>query len=432
MPPQAIPVFNFIDDTQAPELAAFAVNMDSRQLYMSFTEPARTTTAYIPTKIVLSNLNENYTLSGGSFAQTGALTAVLTMIEADVNSVKSIIGLFDSKSSSFLRVRSGFIRDMSGNINSDIGFVEALRYDGDVTSPVLLNYRLDLNSGTLLLNFNEAMNVSSLTVNDNLFIANSTGPNSTHISLSGATTDSDFGLQVVLQLTFEDMSRLKQRENLAVSPETTFLYFHSSLITDTSGNPVSEIESNTAQQTAHFIDDSTRPVLVEYSLDMATEPGIISFTFDEIVDASSLNASRIMLQRSATVNRSAGFSWHRLSNGELRNVTLYDTQTVSMQLTEHDYETLKLKHIGDNATTTFLSTETGYVMDMAERHAAAIVNGVDARPVDTIIVDTTRPRVQYFDVNMNAGQLSFALSEPVDPDTFNPEGIQVQNMRAIR
>jgi hypothetical protein len=238
-------------------------------------------------------------------------------------------------------------------------------------------------------------------------------------------------MQVLISLTYGDVQLLKQRENLATSREDTFLSFEETFIADMAGNAIVPIVAEEAKPAANYIDDSTRPELLHFALNMAAEPGIITLSFSEIVDASALRPELLILQEALTVNRNDSSAFHVLQQGTMLNLSTYDKLTVSMQLTSHDYQTLKLKRIGENASVTYLSVAENYIVDQAGQRGSALINGVDARPVDNLIVDTTRPRLADFDVDMNQGKLYFYFSEPVDASTLNTEAVQLQNMRAV-
>ena len=433
----ALGVNGFLADTVDPEIISFAVDMDEYRLYMSFTEPIRVSTASILNNIELQGGGSSYFLTAGSLRQTGTLLAEFDLSTDDMNYIKTVESLFDAPGTSALRLRSGFVLDMAGNQLALNAAIMAIDFAADSVSPTLLTYRLDLNHGTLLLNFDEPVNPESLNVSGNVAISNGEDPNGSgsgdvaEVVLTGSSTASAIGMQILVNLTFDDLSALKQRENLATGRDDSYLSFASTFISDMAGNAIVAIAPSAAQGASNYIDDTTRPELLSYWLDMATEPGIISFSFSEIVDVSSLRPEIIVLQQGPNTDRNAnGTGWHALQQGTMLNATTFDQLTVTMQLTQHDYETLKLKHIGDNAATTYLSTEAGYVVDMAGEAASALVSGVDARPVDNLVIDTTKPRLQYFDVNMNLGTLGFGFSEPMDASTLNTGSVQLQNMRA--
>lgn len=433
----ALGVNGFLPDTVDPQIISFAVDMDEYRLYMSFTEPIRASTVSILNNIELQGGGSSYFLTAGSLRQTGTLLAEFDLSTDDMNYIKTVENLFDAPGTSALRLRSGFVLDMAGNQLALNAAIMAIDFAADSVSPTLLTYRLDLNHGTLLLNFDEPVNPGSLNVSGNVAISNGEDPNGSgsgdvaEVVLTGGSTASAIGMQILVNLTFDDLSALKQRENLATGRDDSYLSFASTFFSDMAGNAIVAIAPSAAQGASNYIDDTTRPELLSYWLDMATEPGIISFSFSEIVDVSSLRPEILVLQQGPNTDRNAnGTGWHALQQGTMLNATTFDQLTVTMQLTQHDYETLKLKHIGDNVPTTYLSTEAGYVVDMAGEAASALVSGVDARPVDNLVIDTTKPRLQYFDVNMNLGTLDFGFSEPMDASTLNTGSVQLQNMRA--
>jgi hypothetical protein len=298
---------------------------------------------------------------------------------------------------------------MAGVRLQDSGISPATSFRADATAPVLLTYLLNLNHGTLLLNFDEPVAAQSTVLGGTTALLSAPSSSIVHnLRGGGASSGVPNGLQIVVNLTVDDLNEVKRLTGLATSRSNSFVSFTAGFVTDMAGVPVTPVTISAAQQADSFVNDITRPELVNFGLDMATEPAIITFTFEETVDVTSLRLGRIVLQEAFTVN-------------------VGDNAIVRAQLTEHDYATLKLKGIGSSPTTTWLTAVDGYILDMSSVGAATITNGVDARNVDQFVYDTTSPQIQFFDINLSTGILDIYFTEPVDASTFTAAAITLQN-----
>ena len=97
-----------------------------------------------------------------------------------------------------------------------------------------------------------------------------------------------------------DVNSVTAATDLAVSANTTFLQFTSSLINDTASN---RITAGT-KQAALLTRDVTAATLVSLDLDMAAETLVLHF--NETMNVSSFNVGGIMLQVSSNANATGG------------------------------------------------------------------------------------------------------------------------------
>jgi hypothetical protein len=280
-----------------------------------------------------------------------------------------------------------------------------------------------------LLNFNEPVNSSSISVDGNARLSgarNGTQFASIYL-LSGGTSISPNGRQISINLTTADLNAIKQDTSLATERNTTFLSFSSSLITDMAGVPVNAVPLENGARADSYIDDATRPVLLSYGLNMASEPATITLTFRETVSATSLSLGYMTIQRAFNVSTNASNEQHRLSDGTLLSTT--DSTVVRAQLTAYDYASLKLKVLASNPNNTWLIADQDAVLDMSNVGSPAMINGVDALQVNpaAFVYDTTAPRLQHVDINVSQGRLDLYFSEPVESSSFASNGLQFQN-----
>ena len=164
----------------------------------------------------------------------------------------------------------------------------------DVTPPTIVSFSVNINTSTLTLVFDEVVNASSLEPTAVRLQNASTLPPASYIDLTGGYTVSMNGLVVVIQITRGDLNEIKRLEDLLVSADTSFLSVTSDLIRDMNSNPVVAIPTSNALPIATFTNDTTRPLILGFDLDM--DRGILSIYFLETINSFSVDYSCITLQ----------------------------------------------------------------------------------------------------------------------------------------
>ena len=249
---------------------------------------------------------------------------------------------------------------------------------GDRISPQLLSFELDLDSGELMLTFSETINASSLQV-DQLRLQSTQDGNSTYwqltpievnvspsanettgvllgsaigsglMSTSGSgsgsalvssglepisqnssfqndssrnvttgapihsfTTSPDHPI-IIIQLGFIDLNEIKRLTDLATVVDNTYLSLTPNAFADMNGNPIIEVPSHNATQASAVYPDDTSPQLVSFNLNLTSE--LLLLTFDETVNASSLQPQTIVVQEAEYTHLVSLISWYQLQGG---------------------------------------------------------------------------------------------------------------------
>jgi hypothetical protein len=228
---------------------------------------------------------------------------------------------------------------------------------------------------------------------------------------------------VVVNLTTSDLNRIKQLVPLATSLHTTYLSISSQAIADMAlvPNQVVAILPTAALPAAAFTADSVRPVLLGFSVDMSSEQMVL--TFDETVNASSLQPTAITLLNAAGNSSTRSFT---LTGGTL--LSAINDVTVSIQLVHTDVNQVKkLRYIFTEANNSFVSATAQLVMDMAW-NAVEPVEAAAALPVNVFVADTVPPQLVGFNISMNGnGSLWLTFDETVKASTFDPSKLVLQN-----
>jgi len=161
---EPLPVSNFTEDTTRPELEGFVVDMDSRTFYLYFSETVNVSSIQVE-EITLQSatvvIDEVVTLSPPT--QPNGLDDPVIPISLsifDTNNLTSLTHLYNSMNDSYLSVTNLTVVDMNGNTLvpiSNTAAIKASSYIPDVTNASLLNFTVNLDTGTISLFFNETV-----------------------------------------------------------------------------------------------------------------------------------------------------------------------------------------------------------------------------------------------------------------------------------
>lgn len=263
-------------------------------------------------------------------------------------------------------------------------------------------------TGTLLLNFDEPVHVQSLR-SSAITISSAPGPTSSvaYVTLSSGSgkTNSSNGQQLILSIDQSDLNALKQNESLAASKNSTYLSYTSYMIADMANNSIPSVQLDSAIEVDVYLPDITVPRIRSFGLDLSAEPAVLTINFDEVVDLSSLQLGKITLQREFShVDNSSRHQLQPTAEATLAMANI-DTTFLQVHLSQRDSDSLKLKRIGSTATSAFIVCDSGVIMDMFGLQNAPITSGVDSIQMsnEMFVADTTQPRLNLFDINMNTG-----------------------------
>ena len=189
---------------------------------------------------------------------------------------------------------------MSGNalvpIEAD-NAKQAIDHDTDVTAPALVAYNLDMDVGIISFTFTETVNTSSF-VPSLITLQNAVTSTSEYQLTGGLVTKTD-GIHVNVTITVDDLNEIKKLRDVAVSKETTFMTFPAEMVKDMTGNKiVALVDGLSARRVTIFTNDTTKPQLVCFDLDLNT--GTLTLIFNETIDATTVNMTQISLQNKAS------------------------------------------------------------------------------------------------------------------------------------
>ncbi|MBF0246136.1 MAG: hypothetical protein HQL31_12855, partial [Planctomycetes bacterium] len=166
-----------------------------------------------------------------------------------------------------LDMENGAIRDLFRGIQFNAAVLgQQFNEVADSTSPQLVRWNLDMNTGYLELVFDETMDISSFDLSY-LAVTNPGGTASRELSTSLLLTavNSD---NVLIAVSATDLSFIKLDPTYATSAADTYIGLNFRLANDLSANDVVEIAIEFPVQVTTFVADSNAPELSSFTLDM--------------------------------------------------------------------------------------------------------------------------------------------------------------------
>jgi len=416
-----VPSF-FYSDRISPSLVSFDVDLNQSSLTLYFSEVVRVNSFSTSKSMVLSSSAGLYGLSyivGFGFVDSqvscsDSIRVVLSWL--DVQNISQLPGLLRSQSSSFVKLVSGAIADMNGNLYSSPDAVPASSFVSDFTSPALSRFSVDFDKGILSLFFNKAINASTFVPGHLLAQA---GPLSSYPSLPLLGCEFSTAYYIVyLNLNMAIINKLKSL-SVFTSREQSYLCTSGPLVADTYGNAMPTIPCNEALDAISYGADVTRPNLTRFDISMNETNTIVTIYINEPFNTSTLEFSGILL--TSLQNSSANFV-----NISVGNVTSYDDSgpitTAQFFLSESDTDRLKLQYICLVQSSCYLSIQNVFFKDLAGNEVTAAV-----LPVTGFIGDAIPPVLLEFELDMNLGYLVLSFSEPVNSLSLNSTLLELEN-----
>eukprot|EP00041_Stephanoeca_diplocostata_P035663 m.1265957 g.1265957 ORF g.1265957 m.1265957 type:complete len:1447 (+) comp24739_c0_seq3:359-4699(+) len=413
-------------DTLPPVLLAWELNMTSEELILTFDEPVNASTLTTNTKYFYrSDAQDSRApllhLVGGSGFSVNPTTVSYPLTSTDADNIKLISAQTNASLEDLgLRLQSGAIRDMNGIANTAVDVGSGLIYR-DTVPPRLVTFAVDMNASTLTFNFNEP--VDALSVNPSaITLLGASNRDIYNVVLSGGRILSDSGRQIILELSFDDVQRIKSNEYLLDSINTSFIAVSEHFVNDTSGNAVQAILTEFAVQASAYQSDNVASGLVSFGLDMNSE--LLTLTFGEVMNMSTFDPTHIILQTSSAAAPSAQYQLQ----GSSFNASL-DAVTVELKLLHADANALRELGVGDSASTTYITLSAGTIQDMSGVNVIPVINGINSKRIDPSLLppDVTAPTVTSFDVDMDQNTITIRFSETVAANSFNVSLVTLQS-----
>ena len=426
----------YVGDTEGPILLSFSLDLSNETLMLTFDETINIDSFDITYLTVVSGSSANQSnttdvpISGyRSISDANSTVINITLALQDLHQIKLLTDLAVSVDSTYLTIEREAVTDMAYYPNeAQESTIPVELFLPDLVDPELMGFVVDLNAGTLTVSFDEPVNVSSVNFSSLTLLSSRlmlNGSNTTslapvRLTLRGGFTNSSNGLMLTLHLLTDDLNAIKERDELLVSQGTSYISLTTDFISDMAGNPTAEVPPEDAVRASAFYNDTTRPILSSFTLDMNT--GVLILTFPETVDAMTVMYAGLTLQKAAHVIGNA--DRYMLSGGDL--LVLEDRVTVTIAITSDDLNEIKRRRIALSPATTWLAMENTTIVDMFDLPVVPLANGF-AQQVGHYISDTTPPTLDTFSLDMNTGRLVLNFSETVSVNNFNVTALRLQD-----
>ena len=420
-------VYNLIEDDTPPEIANFTLDMDKLELYLTFTESVQHTLIDFEEVVLLSDDNSSYI-----FVLTDGITkvdaaqphiVVLLLTDDDANEIKHIVDLATEIDNTYLAMSNTTVPDYSDNYNVPIYEDDpliAMEYRADNTTPKLVNFDLDMDEGLLILTLSEVVNISSVNVNGLTIQSELSISDSIYHTIQSGTASFDSLTEVIIELSIEDLNIIKELYTLADDETNSFLSIQSFFVKDNVDLYIDEVSNTSgAFNVAEFTRDTSFPELVQFALNMSSE--ILTLTFDETVDSSTLNVGGITIQSDDT--ESPEFFVDLIAG----SISVQNSTIVYIQLSDLDLHMIKRRlDLATSDNNTCLKIQQNSVLDMAKNPLQTTY-----QCTDLLTPDNVRPRLVAFGANVNASELYLRFNEPMDIDSIDITQLTLQSVQDI-
>ena len=356
----------YIPDTSPASLVGFGLDLNSSFLFLIFDDVIDSDTidsSFLTIQNLATNPTSSLALSPSStLLNDDGDKIIIVLSEDDLLALKLDLNLAAFASNTYVSITSDFATDIEGREITAIPSTSALQLTSpfipDSTSPSLGSFSLDMNTGTLYLEFSEPV-LPSLVDPSQLSLSGQSSGNGSSITLqqtSPLISTPHASLTVALQLTQSDLNFLKNATDLAIDTGTTFISFSPRLVADVSGNFVEAVATDAGIAAAGFVIDTTAPELRGFDADLSPVAKIY-LTFSETIRLTDLIQMTISLMN-APVDPTVTIS---LTGSDVSNQTGFDQ--VEISLSQPIITRLLVDTIASSVDSLYLSLEQGVVVD---------------------------------------------------------------------
>jgi len=354
-----------------------------------------------------------------------------------LNAIKSKTNLatLANRDNTYLAVHPGAVSDTAFPIKNVFATLvtcttpkKASKFDNDDTPPELnTGFSLNMRTGKMVLHFSETVDfdtfeVTALTLTDG---------GSTEFPLTSSSTKVSASVagKVVVQISDDDLNRIKMTDAIAKTQSTTFVYFSGALVSDMNGNEVVSTAGN-AKGTfetplhpgTHFVEDGAPPNVDRIDLDLTL--GTMTLFFDEAVRLASLDMEMLAVLGGTDVSSpSETMSTDRQYAKYIAN----DEGTViEVALTQTDLDKLKLKPLLAISQLTTIFSLTEDLINDYQGNKMAVPAKFSA---GAHIPDETKPTLVSFSIEMTDEELTLTFSEAVNALSLQATGLTIQDSK---
>ena len=235
-----------IEDVVHPALNGFNLDLDSREVILTFDETVNIET-FIVTNIGFQDSASDpiqvvQLSSQSSTKVTDPNTIVVILLgDNDFNEITSLFLLGTMESNTFITMISGTVEDMNTNPSVAISSSNALQitnHTQDNSRPSLIGFDLDMDANLLTLTFSESVNLTSFLASQITLQSHSSSPVYMHTLNNAGEASLPESTIIELILSEYDVNQLKSNVDLASRAANTYLSLTTAAINDMNNNPV--------------------------------------------------------------------------------------------------------------------------------------------------------------------------------------------------
>ena len=424
----------YTPDVSPPVIDSFSLDLDANTLTLEFSEPVLVS-MFAPDRLVFSSegtagaSNVFYQLTGGDVHPTSlAASAVisLTLTNDDVTFLEVNGSIATGSSDTFLSALAGLASDTNRLTSVNLPPIPVNNFTRDSSSPSVVSFELDMDSGELTVTFDDAVvgstfDVSAITLQSELFRQ----PMEWHtMSQDSSYSSPGDGFVVSVFLGTEDLNRVKQIRRLCTNRTNSYLTITATIADDPNGMDTVAITDGKSLLASRFTSDISDPSVDSWVLDMNV--GQIILMFSETVDITTLQPGQLRLQ-----NRMASASVSHTLTGYRELVPPDADSTLAIRLSESDANIIKAStNLGTDTINSYITITANTIMDMNSNTIVAIGRS-QALQAARVVQDDTSPVLRAFSLDLDAGAMSLTFDETVNAATFNVTALTLAT-RAFR
>jgi len=386
--------------------------------------------------------------SNGSYCLTDSVptmsvaTLTLTLSLTDSAALKLSPNFATSLTRTFLSFVPYTAEDMAGNQLPAISTTAARQFDVlvvDTVDPTLDAFKFDLTAteGTLLtLIFSEPvktdmMNLTALTIQSRFASRDGVRYRIT----GGSILSSEYNVVTVLLLT-SDVTAMKLIPGLIRSKQSTYLVVDPNFTTDLAGNVLKPYLDGGALSCFEYVRDNSPPVIVQSIYD--SNNGKITFIFNEPVVLSDVDVTALTVQLPVSLGGSLLISFgntqarYTLSSmSSVSNSTLL-SNVLEIVLSQTDQNELKQRFPLVSAKEyTYFSYTPLFVQDTSSNAIKQVKSTAPVQVTD-YLVDTTRPTIATYELNMDKQLVTLTFSEAIQATSVDLSQLTIQTIETRR
>jgi hypothetical protein len=372
-----------------------------------------------PTKFsVYSSLNlEEVALTASeAFTVENDDTIVIQVDVVTYASITSAMSIAD-KATIFLKVDDTAVVDVNGkSLGASDYTLTCKQIVIDTNPPQLVQYEVDLNHGILTIYFDKPITIATVQLSS-LYLYALNDDSANYVSLSSATLSTTANGVTAVEIDFGDGDYPTLRDQIHLSGDigaavaSTYLRIDKGFVADTNEpmNYMSAIPLVNATQPATLTQDTTKPVLTSWTIDL--DAMVLTATYDEAVDASASLASYYLLLEDKGDTTSAQLY--------LKTSTTQSSAggpTVTIDINNIDMNAIKIKSpdLCMTQSKCLLSVKANAITDIS--HNSNGYGGQLFAYATTSTVyqaDVTAPTIQMFNYSASTGELWLEMDEIV-------------------